>query len=254
MLRIASLFLLLSLVLAACTSAPTPTPVPPTAAPTKPAATNTPSPVALAVPTPTSAPMSGGTKVDPKSTGVFYTFQVISDQSEVSYAVQELFFGRPAPQTTVGTTKISEGQFVAGLNGGKLIMQSNKFKVDLRTLKSDNPVRDQAIQRGWLESNKYPFAEFTSTSIDGLPAELKKGVETAFKVTGNMTIREITKPVTFDAKATLSNDDTLTGSATLFLLMKDFGFSAPDIAGRLTVTDGVMLTVKGVAKLTEPKQ
>jgi polyisoprenoid-binding protein YceI len=174
-------------------------------------------------------------------------------ESQVEYAVQELFFGRPAAQTTTGSTKSVEGQFTAELRVGKLTLQSNQFKVDLRTLQSDNQVRDQAIRSNWLESNKYPYAEFTSTNIQGLPPELKEGVTIPFKIDGNMTIRGITKPLTFSASATL-NGDTLTGTGTTLLYMKDFGFAAPDLAGRLTVTDGVTLTIKGTAKLAQTTQ
>ena len=41
----------------------------------------------------------------------------------------------------------------------------------------------------------------------------------------------------------------MTGEGTAQIFMKDFGFDAPEILGRFTVTDGVTLTVKGVAKL-----
>ncbi len=253
MFRLTLLVIAVALMLSAivaCAPAATPTPVPPTAAPAKPASTIAPG--TTSAPAAASAP-SSALKVDPKATDVLYTFKVVPDESEVGYAVQELFFGRPAPQTTIGKTKVVDGQFTAGLRDGKVFFQSSQFKADLRTLKSDESRRDEAIRRFWLESNKYPFAEFTSTAVEGLPPELKEGVETFFKVAGNMTIRNTTKPLTFDAKATL-NGDTLTGIGTTFLLMKDFGFDAPDIAGQLKVTDGVTVTVKGVAKLSEVKK
>ncbi len=233
-------------VLGAC--APAPTPAPPAAA------RPNPEPASINAPATSSPTPAGALKVDPQADGMVYTFKVVPEESQAGYAVREQFFGRPAPQTTVGTTQVVEGQFTAELRGGKLLLRSSQFKVDLRTLKSDNPIRDQAIQRAWLESNKYPFAEFSSTRIEGLPPELKAERETAFKVIGNLTIRETTKPVTFDAKATLTNGDTLVGSGTTFLLMKDFGFDAPDIAGRLQVTDGVTVTVKGTAKLVAVPQ
>ena len=42
--------------------------------------------------------------------------------------------------------------------------------------------------------------------------------------------------------------DTLSGTGVTSLLMKDFGFDPPDIAGMLKVTDGVSVTVKFVAQ------
>jgi polyisoprenoid-binding protein YceI len=245
MLRIVTLFALVLLTLNACASAP-PSPVAPTTAPVAPATVL----AAPGAPTVTTSPSSSTSPIDPKANGVAYTFQVVPAESQVEYAVQELFFGRPTAQTTIGSTKTVEGQFTAEMRAGKLILQANQFEVDLRTLQSDNQVRDQAIRSNWLESNKYPFAEFTSTNLQGLPPELKEGVATPFKVDGNMTIRGITKPVTFSASATLTGDK-LTGTGTTLLFMKDYGFSAPDLAGRLTVTDGVTLTVRGTAKLVQ---
>ena len=62
-----------------------------------------------------------------------------------------------------------------------------------------------------------------------------------------MTIREVTKPVTFDVRGKLEGD-TITGTATTQILMKDFGFDPPSIGGMLTVQDGVTVTVNFTAK------
>ena len=62
-----------------------------------------------------------------------------------------------------------------------------------------------------------------------------------------MKIRDVTKPVTFDVKGKLEGD-TITGSATSKILMKDFGFDPPDVAGMLTVGDGVTVTINFTAK------
>jgi hypothetical protein len=42
--------------------------------------------------------------------------------------------------------------------------------------------------------------------------------------------------------------ETLSGSASTFLYMRDFGFEPPDIAGILRVTDGVTVTVNFTAQ------
>jgi hypothetical protein len=40
----------------------------------------------------------------------------------------------------------------------------------------------------------------------------------------------------------------LTGAATTFFTMRDYGFDPPDVAGILRVTDGVTVTVNFVAQ------
>src|SRR5262245_66193222 len=102
----------------------------------------------------------------------------------------------------IGKTSNVEGEFQFSLNGqptGKV----TKFTVDLRTLTSNESRRDNRIRRQWLESEKYPFAEFVSTEVQNLPANYTEGQEVSFKLVGNLTIREITRPVTFDVSGTL---------------------------------------------------
>jgi hypothetical protein len=44
------------------------------------------------------------------------------------------------------------------------------------------------------------------------------------------------------------NGNTITGTATTFLLMRDFGFDPPNIANLVSVEDGVNLTVNFTAR------
>jgi len=146
----------------------------------------------------------------------------------------------------LGKTNAVSGELQVSLDGkpsGKI----TKIMVDLRTLTSDQRRRDSRIRTQWLESEKYPFAEFTSTDVQGTPDSYTEGQEVNFKLTGDMKIREVTKPVTFDVKGKLEGD-TITGSATSKILMKDFGFDPPDVAGMLTVADGVTVTINFTAK------
>ncbi|MFL5800548.1 MAG: YceI family protein [Roseiflexaceae bacterium] len=92
-----------------------------------------------------------------------------------------------------------------------------------------------------------PFAEFTSTEVQSVPASYTDGQEVSFKLIGDMTIREVTHPVTFDVVGKLQGD-TVTGTATTQILMKDFGFDPPSVAGMLTVQDGVTIKVNFTAK------
>ena len=165
--------------------------------------------------------------------------------------MNEILFGNK--RITIGTTNTVDGDFKLGLRDGKPFFDVNKLRVDLRTLKSDSGFRDRAIQSQWLESAKYPYAEFVAKDVQGFPNDPAAGKEAHFQVSGDMTIREITKPLTFDVTAT-AEGDTISGTGTTFLLMKDFGFDPPDIAGRFTVSDGVTVTVKGVAKLDTSAQ
>jgi polyisoprenoid-binding protein YceI len=119
--------------------------------------------------------------------------------------------------------------------------------VDISKLKSDSGSRDNTIRGRFLESTRFPTATFTSTAIEGLPSTYTEGQQISFKVTGDLTVHEITKPVTFDVTATLSSG-SLTGTATATILMSDFGIGPIKMAGILGTEDEVKLTFNFVAR------
>ncbi len=178
--------------------------------------------------------------------GTVYTFRVDPSQTTVGYAVNEVLFGNK--QITRGQTSTVDGEFQLGAKDGQVYISMSKIQVDLRTLKSDNGMRDEAIRRQWLQSNTYPYAVFIAKEVQALPATAVQGQPYTFKVSGDMTIRNITKPVTFDVTVTL-NGTTLTGEGTTQIYMKDYGFNPPEILGRFTVSDPATITIKGVANL-----
>ena len=174
------------------------------------------------------------------------TFTIVPEQSEASYEVQEQFLSRDLPNQAIGKTNAVQGEFQISLDG-KPSGKVTNITVDLSQLASDEGRRDNRIRQQWLESSKYPNAVFTSTEAQGLPEAYTEGQDVNFKLTGDMTIRDVTKPVTFDVTGKLQGD-TITGSATTQILMKDFGIDPPSIAGMLTVKDGVTIKLDFTAK------
>jgi polyisoprenoid-binding protein YceI len=227
--------------LAACGSSTSQPAAAPTAAPAAVAPITAPAdaPTAAASNAPTAA-------AAPSAAGSARTFTIVPEQTEASYQVQEKFLNRELPNMALGKTNAVTGELQVSLDG-KPSGKVTKISVDLRTLTSDQSRRDNRIRTQWLESEKYPFAEFTSTDVQGIPDSYTEGQEVSFKLTGDMKIRDVTKPVTFDVKGKLEGD-TITGSATSKILMKDFGFDPPNVAGMLTVEDGVTVTINFTAK------
>ena len=223
------------------TSAPAAAVTVATAAPAPAAATAAPAPAAA-----TAAPAPAAATAAPAAATSLRTFAIVPAQTEASYEVQEQFLQQNLPVKAIGRTNEVTGTF-RFTQDGQPSGEVTKIVVDLRTLKSDSDRRDNAIRGRWLESDTYPLAEFVSTGVEGTPASYKDGDQVTFKLNGNMTIRNVTKPASFDITGTLKGD-TVTGTATTNLLMKDFGFDPPVIAGVLTVKDGVTITVNFTAK------
>ena len=123
------------------------------------------------------------------------------------------------------------------------------MRVDLRTLTTDSSRRDNAIRSRWLESDTYPYADFVSTDALNLPAAYQDGQEVTFDLVGDMTIRDVTKSVTWQVKG-VRNGTTVTGTATTVIAMSDFGIAPPNIANMIKVEDAVTLEVSFFATAT----
>jgi polyisoprenoid-binding protein YceI len=66
------------------------------------------------------------------------------------------------------------------------------FTVDVNSLNTDNEKRDGHLKSDdFFNAEKYPQIKFVSTSFTPLGGS-------KYKLTGNLTIRDVTKPVTFD--------------------------------------------------------
>ena len=88
---------------------------------------------------------------------------------------------------------------------------------------------------------------FTPTEIEGLPEVIEPGVEYTITLRGDLTIRDTTRPIVFDAQVR-QEGDTLTGQAVTTFLMSDYGFGPIDILGILKTEDEVKVTIDFVAR------
>ncbi|NOX60780.1 MAG: YceI family protein [Chloroflexi bacterium] len=211
------------------------------------ASTSPPTPAPTPIPTPE---LAQGEPSQPASTAQLRTFVIDPAASEVRYEVDEEFFSEAVSRLgkklgffrAVGRTNAIEGQLVV-LDDSPPQVKSGEFSVDISTLKSDDSRRDRKIREDFLESARYPIATFRITSVEGLPQQYVEGEKVRFQMTGDMTIREITIPVTWNVEAAYK-EGALTGEAQTLIYMKNFGFMPPEIPGFMTVTDGVTLVVR----------
>ncbi len=140
----------------------------------------------------------------------------------VTYEVGETFINQDNRfQVAVGVTSNINGEIIANPANPPL-SQIGTITIDISEFKSDSNRRDGAIRGQWLESGKYPIATFVPTEVTNLPDTYVPGEAYTFSVTGDLTVRETTKPVTFDVTASFA-ENSLTGSATTTILMSDFG-------------------------------
>lgn len=181
------------------------------------------------------------------------TFTIVPEESSASYiAGESLFQGAldkynlPIGNAVVtGTTNEVNGTLQLDLAAAEL--GDSQFTVNLVSLVTGQNDRDKWIRDNALESNTYPLAVFVPTEIVNPPADYQEGQEATFQLAGNLTIRDITNPVTFNVTATLA-DGTIQGFAEAPSKMTDWGFEPPSFAGTLTVNDDFTIRVEFVAR------
>ncbi|WP_322801576.1 YceI family protein [Thermoflexus sp.] len=200
--------------------------------------------------TPTTVPTEAGAPATPAivptqapstdTRGDRLTYLVIPEESEARYRVREQLVGVDLPSDAVGVTRAITGVLV--LEGNRVVPQASRFQVDLRTLTSDQARRDNFIRRNTLQADRYPYAVFVPREIQGLPSPLPTSGEHTFRLIGDLTIRETTRPVTWEVTARVEGDRIIARARTQFTFA-DFGLEPPRVPVVLSVDETIRLEV-----------
>jgi polyisoprenoid-binding protein YceI len=140
-------------------------------------------------------------------------------------------------QTWSGKAILAEGA-LAGL----------EFEVDVASLKTDSEKLDGHLRSpDFFDVAAHPKANFVSTAITaGAPAESKLEGAT-HTVTGNLTLRGVTKTISFPAKVASSPDGSVAATTAFALQRKDFGIVYPGKPDDL-IADDVAMRIDFIGK------
>ena len=175
-------------------------------------------------------------------------FAIVSAESEASFTLEEDLRG--VRTTVVGVTKEVGGSVRVNLAdpGASSI---GAIVINARTLETDNSFRNRALRSRILQSAQaeYEFIVFEPRELSNWSAASAAiGDTLTFDITGDLTIVDVTRSVTFAASVTLENETRIRGSAEVNLLHADFGLVIPDVPSVANVTDDVTLRLEFVAK------
>lgn len=243
-------FIALSAFVFACSSGgPTPATSEPTNVPATVAIAALPAPTAATTAAPaTGAGTSPATASAPTTSSTSdsnetVTLVVVPEKSEARYRVREQLAGFSLPSDAIGRTQAITGQIV-GKTDGTIDSANSKFVVDVRTLRSDQGMRDGFIQRTPLQTSRYPNVTFVPRSAPGLPLLVPESGSASFQLTGDLTIRDVTKPVTWDATCQLESSKTEGKcSAMTSFTFADFNLDQPQVPRVLSIEDTIKLEV-----------
>lgn len=164
----------------------------------------------------------------------------IAPGSVAGYRVREQLGFLPAPSDAVGRTSAVTGSVTIDGSADALSVTAADLTVDVSTLTSDRPMRDQHIHESGLESDRYPKATFELTQPISLPADATSGATIAVSATGKLTIHGMTQTVTIPLTARLSANLIEVAGSTTFPFER-FGMTPPSIAGLVSVQDSATM-------------
>ena len=172
----------------------------------------------------------------------------VAPGTRAAYRVQEQFVGINFPNDASGSTEAVTGSLRIAPDGSIDSAQS-KLSIDLRTLKSDQDMRDNFIRTRTLETDKFPMVEFVPRRIQGVPSPIPANGQAGFQMTGDMTVRGVTAEVTWNGIVTFSAQQ-LAGRATTNFDFAKFGLTKPAIGRLMSVDDKITLELEFRMKRT----
>jgi polyisoprenoid-binding protein YceI len=171
-------------------------------------------------------------------------FRIDGAESEVRFLIHEELLGNP--KTVIGATNQVAGELLVDFNH-PANSQLGTVRINVRTLETDNEIRNRALRGQILQTQQYEFAEFVPTALTGLPATVSLGEPFTFEMAGNLTVHGVTRDVTFSATLTPVSDTRIEGSAQADIRYQDFGIAIPQAPGVANVSDDVRLEIDLVA-------
>jgi polyisoprenoid-binding protein YceI len=166
-------------------------------------------------------------------------YGVVPEESEVRYRIREQLVGLSFPNDAVGATSAVEGGVALDARG-RILRDHSRLTVDLRTLRSDEARRDNYVRRNTLETERYPTVTFVPIEARRLPFPLPQTGSAPFELVGDLTVKEVTRRVTWDAMATFEGPRVTVRARTAFRF-HDFGLRVPRVSVVLSVEDDIKL-------------
>jgi polyisoprenoid-binding protein YceI/mono/diheme cytochrome c family protein len=168
-------------------------------------------------------------------------YRIDPTRSSVSYAVDEKLFGHSAHRAR-GTTNGIAGDIALNV-AHPAASRVGRIVVNVEQLHSDNNLRDARLRADNLDSHDYPVADLTVASFSGLPTAIVEGRSYHFTMTSRLTVKRTPAPVTWEVDASFAAGK-LTASATSHVKMSTFGIGPISIAGLVSTSDDVTLTMR----------
>ena len=175
-------------------------------------------------------------------------FSIVAAESQATFTLEEDLRG--ARTTVVGATREVAGVIYVNL-ADPTASSIGAIIINARTLETDNSFRNRAIRSQILRTaqDAYEFIVFEPQELSNFSSDsIAVGESITFDVTGDLTVVDATRTVTFVVEVTLDSETQLSGIASVSVLRGDFGLTIPDVPSVANVTDEVDLALQFVAR------
>ena len=177
------------------------------------------------------------------------TAELVQAESQARFLIDEVLNGQP--NTVVGVTDQVAAQIIIDPANPSNV-QMGPVTVNARTLVTDNNFRNRAIQNEILDTAEFEFITFTPRQFIGLPEAGAIGDTFSFQILGDLTVRDVTREVTFDLTVTVESDVRLHGLGIATISRQDFDLSVMDLPPQVaSMKDAVTLELEFVAQTVE---
>lgn len=174
-------------------------------------------------------------------------FVIDPGQSVARFELDEVLRGQDTH--VVGTTDQVAGQVQVDPSD-LATAEFSDIIVNARTLTTGTEQRDRAIRGPVIldsASDANELITFSVTSVDGLSGPVSTGETVDFTITGDLTVKGTTQPVTFDATVTMVDESTLEGTAIAAITRDMFEIGIPSVPSVADVTNEVLIALDFVA-------
>jgi polyisoprenoid-binding protein YceI len=166
-------------------------------------------------------------------------FVAEGEGNKARYRVRERLAGKELDNDAIGETPKVSGA-IALDDKGKIVSSESFFTASLAELTSDASRRDNYVRRRLLVTDSFPTTTLRITEVRGLPSRIPASGDAKFQLIGDLTVKGVTRPTTWDVTATLK-DNVIRGTAATRFTFADFSLTQPRVPIVLSVADTIGL-------------
>ncbi len=190
-----------------------------------------------------STPAGGGSvDVETPSGGLSATLQ---EGSMARYLIREELASVELPFDAIGETSEVSGAFTFSADG-EIVAESSRIVLNAASLRSDEENRDRYLRQNGIQTATYPEIVFVATSVDGLEWPLPSSGDAEFTIYGDLTVRDVTRPVAWETVVSLDGN-SVTGTAKTNFTFGEFEMEVPDLFFIVSLEDNIRLELDFVA-------